>query len=175
MFTELEDITLWYDGECSVSPELLEQFMGIPKLHVTSITEEIAKYNQFAKVASKLSVKTELNDIASNWNIPQEYVTKNLDDYILDKLCDSIEGLRLSDDDVMVRVRRVETELKLFARLNMLDILRTLIYIINMFDSNNVVWGPGRGSSVSSYVLYLIGVHDVDSVKFELDIHDFVH
>ena len=39
---------------------------------------------------------------------------------------------------------------------------------------NNIVWGVGRGSSVSSYVLFLMGVHKVDSMKYNLDIKDFL-
>jgi len=39
---------------------------------------------------------------------------------------------------------------------------------------NNLVWGVGRGSSVSSYLLYLIGVHKVDSYKYRLDIKEFL-
>jgi DNA polymerase III alpha subunit len=40
--------------------------------------------------------------------------------------------------------------------------------------SNNIVWGVGRGSSVASYVLYLLGVHKVDSIKYGLDIREFL-
>jgi DNA polymerase III alpha subunit len=39
---------------------------------------------------------------------------------------------------------------------------------------NNVVWGVGRGSSVASYVLYLLGVHKIDSIKYNLDIEEFL-
>jgi DNA polymerase III alpha subunit len=39
---------------------------------------------------------------------------------------------------------------------------------------NNIVWGVGRGSSVSSYVLYLLGVHRVNSLYYDLDIHEFL-
>jgi DNA polymerase III alpha subunit len=38
----------------------------------------------------------------------------------------------------------------------------------------DIVWGVGRGSSVASYVLYLIGVHKIDSLFFDLDIEDFL-
>jgi DNA polymerase III alpha subunit len=38
----------------------------------------------------------------------------------------------------------------------------------------NIVWGVGRGSSVASYVLFLIGTHKVDSVKYELDFNEFL-
>jgi DNA polymerase III alpha subunit len=31
----------------------------------------------------------------------------------------------------------------------------------------------GRGSSVASYVLFLIGVHKIDPIKYELPIEEF--
>jgi len=39
---------------------------------------------------------------------------------------------------------------------------------------NNIVWGVGRGSSVASYCLYLLGVHKINSLKFDLDIKEFL-
>ena len=47
-------------------------------------------------------------------------------------------------------------------------------YIIDTLRENNIVWGVGRGSSVSSYMLYLIGVHKVDSIKYNLNINEFI-
>ena len=55
---------------------------------------------------------------------------------------------------------------------NLFPVLKVLIYIIDTMRKNNLVWGIGRGSSVASYVLYLIGVHKVDS-KYNLDIKEF--
>ena len=34
--------------------------------------------------------------------------------------------------------------------------------------------GVGRGSSVASYILYLIGVHRIDSIKYNLDWKEFL-
>ena len=56
----------------------------------------------------------------------------------------------------------------------MIDVLRFMVYMIDTMRKNNIVWGVGRGSSVSSYILYLIGVHKVDSIKFELNIEEFL-
>jgi DNA polymerase III alpha subunit len=47
-------------------------------------------------------------------------------------------------------------------------------YLVDTLRKNNVVWGVGRGSSVASYILYLIGVHKVDSIKYNLDINEFL-
>ena len=46
-------------------------------------------------------------------------------------------------------------------------------YVVDTLRDNNIVWGVGRGSSVSSYVLYLIGIHKIDSVKYALPIDEF--
>jgi DNA polymerase III alpha subunit len=39
---------------------------------------------------------------------------------------------------------------------------------------NSLVWGVGRGSSVASYVLFLIGIHKIDSIKYNLNIEEFL-
>ena len=69
---------------------------------------------------------------------------------------------------------RVNDELTLYKKLDLLPVLRTIIFVINTLRENSVVWGVGRGSSVSSYVLYLIGAHDVDSIKYDLDVNEFL-
>jgi DNA polymerase III alpha subunit len=56
----------------------------------------------------------------------------------------------------------------------MLPVLQFLLYFIDKLKDNNIVWGVGRGSSVSSYVLFLMGVHRIDSVKYNLDIKEFL-
>jgi DNA polymerase III alpha subunit len=57
---------------------------------------------------------------------------------------------------------------------NMLDLLRWLKYFVDTCEKEGVVWGIGRGSSVASYILYLIGVHSVDSIKYNLDWQEFL-
>jgi DNA polymerase III alpha subunit len=70
--------------------------------------------------------------------------------------------------------QRVVEELALFRQHNMIDLLRYLKYLVDILRTNNVLWGVGRGSSVASYCLYILGVHKVDSIKYELDIREFL-
>ena len=65
-------------------------------------------------------------------------------------------------------------ELTEYDRRNMFDLLKYMVYLVDFMREHNIVWGVGRGSSVSSYVLYLIGVHKVDSCQFDLDYHEFM-
>jgi len=69
---------------------------------------------------------------------------------------------------------RVEEELSEFRTRNLFPVLRMLIYIVDVMRQHGVVWGVGRGSSVASYVLYLIGIHKVDSLKYNINIHEFL-
>ena len=54
------------------------------------------------------------------------------------------------------------------------NLLRYMIYLVDFMRENDIVWGVGRGSSVASYVLYLIGVHKIDSLYYDLDIAEFL-
>ncbi len=69
--------------------------------------------------------------------------------------------------------QRLIDELQLYKSHNMIPVLLTIKYIVDTLRKNNIVWGVGRGSSVASYVLFLIGVHKVDSVKYKLPINEF--
>jgi len=99
----------------------------------------------------------------SEWFMPDEY--KELD--VVAHLYSLCEG----DDK---RFHRVNEELAEFQRREMFDLLRYMIYLVDFMRENDIVWGVGRGSSVASYVLYLIGVHRIDSVKYDLDWREFL-
>lgn len=97
------------------------------------------------------------------WNMPEEYKHICVRDYIFEKHNLSLEQ----------RVR-VDLELMEFEQRNLNDLLRFLIYFVKILKDNNVIYGVGRGSSVASYVLYLLGVHRIDSFKYNLDIKEFL-
>jgi DNA polymerase III alpha subunit len=69
---------------------------------------------------------------------------------------------------------RIKMELAEFHNRNMIDLLRWLKYFVDTCRANNIVWGVGRGSSVASYVLYKLGVHQIDSMFYELDPTEFL-
>jgi DNA polymerase III alpha subunit len=97
-----------------------------------------------------------------NWFMPAEYKQFDIEDYILG-LCNTPE-----------QKQRVEQELNLYKSHAMMDVLQFLKYMVDTLRKNNIVWGVGRGSSVASYVLYLLGVHKVDSIKYNLDPTEFM-
>lgn len=174
--TELSDRTLWYDGDSTVNPdkiiELLSTGMPVNGMCVDEITSEIEQYNKLVKGDEKITVKGDIRDLDFNWNIPQEYKELDVRSRVYQIL--SAQDRNQSEKSTYVHHARVDEELKLYKQLGLMDVLRVLIYVINTLQAHNIVWGVGRGSSVASYVLYLIGVHDIDSVKYNLNITDFL-
>lgn len=70
--------------------------------------------------------------------------------------------------------QRVRDELTAFENRGMITLLQWLKYFVDTMRANQLVWGVGRGSSVASYVLFLIGVHKIDSLKYNLDWQEFL-
>ena len=71
-------------------------------------------------------------------------------------------------------LQRCGQELLLFQERNLFDLLKYLKYLVDVMRDNNIIWGVGRGSSVSSYVLYLLGVHKINSMYYDLDPLEFL-
>lgn len=113
-------------------------------------------------VDPNLSMKDFDNKLQNNWFMPDKYKNMDIAQYIL-QLCKTEEELQ-----------RVGEELLLFQERSMFDLLRYLKYLVDVLRQNNIVWGVGRGSSVSSYVLFLLGIHKINSLYYDLSIDEFL-
>lgn len=98
----------------------------------------------------------------SHWHMPGEYKNLDIAKHVLD-LCKTEPELQ-----------RCGAELLLYQERDLFDLLRYLKYLVDVMQSNRVIWGVGRGSSVASYVLYKLGVHRIDSIYYDLDPHEFL-
>lgn len=103
-------------------------------------------------------------NLQDNWFMPESYkpTSFNIVEYLISKCNNEVETNRVLD------------ELALFAQYDMIELLCYLKYLVDTMRKNNIVWGVGRGSSVASYCLYLLGVHKINSIKYELDIKEFL-
>jgi DNA polymerase III alpha subunit len=97
-----------------------------------------------------------------HWFMPKDYVNLDIAKHILD-LCKTDAELQ-----------RVAKELLMYQERNLFDLLRYLKYLVDTMKKNQIIWGVGRGSSLSSYVLYLLGVHRIDSMHYDLDPAEFL-
>tara|TARA_E500000178_G_scaffold293777_1_gene298694 strand:+ start:774 stop:1292 length:519 start_codon:yes stop_codon:yes gene_type:complete len=96
------------------------------------------------------------------WHMPESYYQINVLQWLLER-CQS-------DEERM----RVQLEYDLFEKKKFIRVLQFLIYFIDTLRANNMVWGVGRGSSVASFCLFLIGVHKINPMLYNLDITEFL-
>ena len=96
------------------------------------------------------------------WFMPDRYKQLDIAAHVL-ALCETDAQLQ-----------RVGQELLMFQERGLFDLLRYLAYLVDTLRDNRVIWGVGRGSSVASYVLYLLGVHRIDSMFYDLDPAEFL-
>ncbi len=108
-------------------------------------------------------------DRINTYLIPKHYLDIDVEDYIRRLVPDGVGGT-----DNAEASQRVDMELALYKERNLFPIIQVLLYVVDVLRTNELVWGVGRGSSVASYILYLIGIHKVDSIKYKLDIREFL-
>lgn len=164
-----------YGQQYLTEDELVELLHVNPELDLSKVLlDEPKKFNHYNKTLytgfptikrykkSTCTVEDfdKLNQ--SKWHMPEEYKTFDIVDW-LSQQCKTNEELE-----------RVAEELLLYEERELIPLLQFLKYMIDTFRDEKVVWGVGRGSSVASYVLYLIGVHKVNSLKFNLDVAEFL-
>lgn len=97
-----------------------------------------------------------------NWLMPDNYKTMDIAKYVLDQ-CTTEEELQ-----------RAGQELLMFQERDMFVLLCYLKYLVDTMRQHNIVWGVGRGSSVASFVLFLLGVHRINSLYYDLSIDEFL-
>jgi DNA polymerase III alpha subunit len=133
----------------------IEQYNNARQINADRIAE------LFPLTDPTISIKDFDKQNQSQWFMPTDYCP-NLVEYLYSR-CTTPE-----------QIDRVSKELKLFTQHNMLDVLYYCKYLVDTMREHKILWGVGRGSSVASYVLYLIGIHKIDSLKYNLDIQEFL-
>ena len=116
--------------------------------------------NQY--IEPQISIEEYDNQNQANWYMPNEYKELDIAEYVL-SLCNTQEELQ-----------RCGEELLMYQDRNLFDLLKYLTYLVDTMKENNVIWGVGRGSSVSSYVLYKLGIHRIDSMYYNLEVGEFL-
>jgi len=146
----------------------------VDKCHVVLCdpSDNIDKFNQAMReqclpelkqyIPLDVDEKTFDGALQSEWFMPDEYKELSVSAHVLDRCTTDAQR------------QRVEEELTAFNERGLVPLLQYMIYLVDFMRENNIVWGVGRGSSVASYVLYLIGVHRIDSIQFDLDWTEFL-
>jgi DNA polymerase III alpha subunit len=158
IYTE-DDICDLYlkDPEKKLYRVLLESEVPFPE--VLDIIE-VPQFTQY--IDPKISVAEFDKRSQDKWHMPKQYSEMDIAQFVLDQCQDDSE------------LQRAGQELLLFQERDMFDLLKYLKYLVDTMRYNNIVWGVGRGSSVSSFVLYLIGIHKINSLYYDLSIEEFL-
>lgn len=143
--------------------------LDLKKLLITDIDQYNKSVDQLFSDLDKLSFVSDEGDPAQfhranqqNWHMPDEYKHLDIAKWLLEQCkCDA-------------ELQRVGEELLLYQERNLFELLKFLKYFVDTCRQNNLVLGVGRGSSVASFVLYLLGVHRVNSLYYDLDIREFL-
>jgi len=162
-------------GDCIFSEQdAIDLLYANPDLDISKLFfEEVHEYNSSVKHTGfnlpKLNTVPQREEkmifdrkMIANWHMPESYYKINVLQWLLDKCQTDQEKLR------------VQMEYDLFEKKNFTRVLQFLIYFIDTLRANNIVWGVGRGSSVASFCLFLIGVHKVNPLVYNLDIGEFL-
>lgn len=98
----------------------------------------------------------------ANWHMPNEYKHLDIAAWVLDQCREEYQ------------LQRAGKELLMYQERDLFNLLRYMKYLVDTLRKNNIVWGVGRGSSVASYVLFIIGIHRIDSLFYDLSIDEFL-
>ena len=144
-------------------PEQQIKYALVKDIDLSQVSELIDNIHKFVPY-TPLDVDVETFDSVcqSQWNMPAEYQNMDIAQWILDQCREDFE------------LQRVGHELLLYQERDLFDLLKYLKYLVDTMREHKVVWGVGRGSSVASYVLYLIGVHRINSLYYNLDVEEFL-
>lgn len=175
MKTQLKDRVLWYDGtnevDASMVPVLL--MAGVPVDKIISTGPDVDQFNSLSMDETIRGSKDDVNDPSFKWKVPQQYVDLDLRKYMHDQ----VEAFLAKNPKAsrMDYEFRTNAELDEVERRDMGMMMKTIIFVVDTLKKNNQVWGVGRGSSCASLILFLIGLHKVDPVKFAIPMAEFYH
>ena len=143
--TNLKDLTVDY----TVDVVQLEQTAGFT-------------FQQFNEQLDSISIEDFDQALQSDWFMPEEYRDFDVEEWCLQKCTTSEQKQRVLD------------EIDAYNERGMIPLLQWTKHFVDTCHENGIVWGVGRGSSVASFVLFLLGVHQIDSVKYNLDWQEFL-
>lgn len=162
-----------YGQQIFTENEVCELYLSNPDIQIQSILVDTdivvdaeLELNNIPSIRKYIDPKVSMQEFdtnnQNNWFIPDSYKSIDIAQFVLDQCKSEAE------------LQRAGSELLLFQERNLFPLLRYLKYLVDVMRENNIVWGVGRGSSVASFVLFLLGVHRINSLYYDLSIEEFL-
>lgn len=180
LFVELAERALRFDGVSLLHPEQVEHFllrgMKPSQIRVTEITPELECFNQHVSTNERLSDQLlEPISFEMTWRLPKEYLELDVEQHVSVVFRERLPALAYDSSQTEAAINRVAQEISEFERRGLFNLLRVIIYILDRFKETGQVYGVGRGSSCASFILFLLGLHVVDTIRFNVPLEEFIH
>jgi DNA polymerase-3 subunit alpha len=123
------------------------------------------------KSSIEISNKIEAYDFHENLDllpVPKKNALKTLQE-----MCE--KALREKDLLNEVYVKRAHEELQIIQDKNFASYFLVVSDMVNWAKQNEILVGPGRGSAAGSLVCYLLGITEVDPIKYDLLFFRFIN
>ena len=105
------------------------------------------------------------------WKLCYEGISKRYTEERLDKL----REVYPDQDPITLINERLDYEMNLIISKGLADYLLIVYDFINWAKKNGMPVGPGRGSGAGSIILYLIGITDIEPLRFHLFFERFIN
>lgn len=163
---DLDDRILFENGISIVDDDyaisLLIKEGHLPE-HIKVIkSEDSEKY--YNKYGEDISFKEIEYDITPN----MDYDEKRFDEII-----ELLFHKRRDDVNDIDHQKRFIAELDFFIDNGLQSLIIKMYDMIEQFKQEKVVWGVGRGSSCACYIFYLLDIHDINPIKFDIPFKEF--
>ena len=150
------------------------------------LNTNINKHLLIKKEIEELSNEIDINNtkaITNQCNVEISYTKdllpvydKNIDEYeYLKYLCTKGLKRRLNNIDNPVYTKRLEYELEVIKKMNFCNYFLIVWDYVKYAKNNNILVGPGRGSAAGSLVSYVLGITDIDPIKYNLLFERFLN
>lgn len=160
VFSSQDIFDLIYKGRSDIISDLLVED-----------SDDIKEFNSFSdtqltiydmSIEDSIDLATIDTQLQAAWFMPDDYVNMDILEYLISKCSTEQEMLRVAEEYIE------------YDRRGYIILLKFLKYLVDFMNENKILWGVGRGSSVASYILYLIGIHKIDSIKYDLEFSEFM-
>ena len=129
------------------------------------ISPQLSEKKAFTKKEQKASTEEFLRNLCA------EGIATRYSSAVLEKVAEKYPDR----DPMQVVQERLKYEIDLVTTMNMVDYLLIVWDFINWAKENKIAVGPGRGSGAGSIILYLIGVTNIEPLRFKLLFERFIN
>lgn len=145
--------------------------MKSPQTMINNFRDVPEAIDNTQKIVSDCNLEIKLENILlPEFDVPD----KTGPEIYLEKLCREGIGKRYGKSNEAIE-KRLKFEFDVIKKMNFSSYFLIVQDFVNWAKNQNIVVGPGRGSAAGSLVSYLIGITDIDPIKYNLLFERFLN